>query len=122
MSRIIRFFFSLQCNVKLYHWQTMSFARHNATDKLVDKIADHADKFMEVYIGKYGRPKITKQDEKFTLENSSDRDIEKIVRDAIKFVKVEMPKMLSKEDTDLLNILDELLGDLNQTLYLFTLE
>jgi hypothetical protein len=100
----------------------MSFARHNATDKLVDKIADHADKFMEVYIGKYGRPKITKQDEKFTLENSSDRDIEKIVRDAIKFVKVEMPKMLSKEDTDLLNILDELLGDLNQTLYLFTLE
>jgi hypothetical protein len=122
MSRIIRFFFSLQCNIKLYHWQTTSFARHSAADKLVDSIIEKGDKFMEVYIGKYGRPKIVKQDEKLILENSSDTEIVKVVRDAIRFVKVDMPKMLNKEDSDLFNILDELLADLNQTLYLFTLE
>lgn len=112
---------SLQCNVKLYHWHTNSFARHNAADKLVDKLLVHTDRFMEVYIGKYGRTKVTKQDEKIILENCSDIEIVKVIQEAIRFIKVEIPKMINKNDTDLLNILDELYGDLNQTLYLFTL-
>jgi hypothetical protein len=123
MSRIIKFFFYLQCNVKLYHWNTTKYPRHIASDKLFDNILEHADKFMEVYIGKYGRSKITKADDKITLENCDDKDIIRVIREAIKFVKGDLVKLLNnKEDTDLLNILDELSADLNQTLYLFTLE
>jgi hypothetical protein len=33
-----------------------------------------------------------------------------------------LPRKLRADDTDLLNIRDEILGSLNQSLYLFTLE
>jgi hypothetical protein len=99
----------------------MSYARHNASDKLFNKIIDHSDHFIEIYIGKYGRPKINKLDEKIILDNNSDIEIIKVIKDAIQFVKIDIPKIITKEDTDLLNILDDFLGDLNQTLYLYTL-
>jgi hypothetical protein len=63
MSNIIRFFFDLHVNLKLYHWQTTSYARHIASDKAVDKIIERADRFIEVYIGKYNRFKIDKKDD-----------------------------------------------------------
>jgi hypothetical protein len=99
----------------------MSFARHNASDKLFDKIIEHSDHFIEIYIGKYGRPKISKSEDKIILNNNSDSEIVKVITESIHFVKFEIPKLISKEDTDLLNILDDFLGDLNQTLYLYTL-
>ena len=87
MSRIIKFFFYLQCNVKLYHWNTTKYSRHIASDKLFSNILEHSDKFMEVYIGKYGRSKIIKADDKIILENCDDKDIIRVIREAIKFVK-----------------------------------
>ena len=40
--------------VKLYHWQTNSFSRHTATDELVKSLDENIDKFVEVFMGKYG--------------------------------------------------------------------
>jgi hypothetical protein len=62
MSNIIKFFLDLQVQLKLYHWQTTSYSRHIATDKLYEKITDLSDKFIEVYFGKYGRQKAMKED------------------------------------------------------------
>jgi len=45
-----------------------------------------------------------------------------MIKGYIQFLQVELCKKLSKNDTDLVNIRDEMLGELNQLMYLFTLQ
>lgn len=101
---------------------TTSFARHKAADELVDNVSKLADQFMEVYIGKYGRQQIAKKDTTITLLPLRDDTVVGFIDHAIKFLMNELPKTLKKEDVDLFNIRDEIVGSLNQTKYLFTLQ
>ena len=41
--------------IKLLHWQTKSYARHKAYDDIYHSLGDLVDKFVEMYMGKYGR-------------------------------------------------------------------
>ena len=109
---------SLRNLMKVYHWQTKSFARHTASDGLTTKLDALIDQFAEVYIGKYGRPTFSGRNAELRLLNVSDRQAIDVVKESIKFLQ-HIP--LAKTDTELLNIRDEMVGDLNQTLYLFTL-
>lgn len=119
-AEIVNLMMTLRDQVKLYHWQTMSYPRHKATDELVGKLDENIDQFVEVYIGKYGRPKLTGRTSSIHLRNHSDKEATKMLQSAISWLTNDLPKKLKKTDTDLLNIRDEILGDLNQTLYLFT--
>jgi hypothetical protein len=111
---------TLRNQVKIYHWETKSFARHKATDELVDKLDDNIDKFVEVYIGKYGRPNLSSSTGRIMLRNFNDQEAPVLLQQAIDWMTTRLPKLLKTTDTDLLNIRDEILADLNQTLYLFT--
>jgi DNA-binding ferritin-like protein len=104
--------------VKLYHWQTKSFARHKATDDLVDKLDDLIDSFVETYMGKYGRPK---SHGNIKIHNYSESAAKSFVSKQAGYLTHELPKKLKNTDTDLLNIRDEILGEVNKVLYLFTL-
>jgi hypothetical protein len=44
----IHFFLNLRDHIKLYHWQTSSFARHRATDDVLKSLDDHIDLFVEI--------------------------------------------------------------------------
>jgi hypothetical protein len=55
------------------------------------------------------------------LHNFSDLAARGFVATQTTYLTKELPKKLRKEDTDLLNIRDEILGELNKVLYLFTL-
>jgi hypothetical protein len=118
-EEIIKVFFHMQNNIKLYHWQTESFARHKASDELLDNISDLIDQFIEVYIGRYDRPKF-KNNFKILVTELDNDGAEYLIQSYINFMKNELPKYLEDNDTDLYNIRDELLGNLNKTLYLFT--
>lgn len=118
-AEIIHLMMSLRDQVKLYHWQTISHPRHTATDDLVGKLDENIDKFVEVYIGKYGRPKLTAK-HSINLHNFSDKEATRFLQNAVSWMSNVLPKKLKKTDTDLLNIRDEIIADLNQTLYLFT--
>jgi hypothetical protein len=52
----VHFFFKMREQIKLYHWQTMSYSRHKATDEVLEKLDALIDRYVEVYMGKYGRP------------------------------------------------------------------
>lgn len=104
--------------IKLYHWQTSKYARHIATNDLVASLDTNIDQFVEVYMGKYGRPKITKT---IKLHNFSESAARAFVAKQTEFLTTKMPKMLKSTDSDLLNIRDTILADVNKTLYLFTL-
>lgn len=112
---------TLRDQVKLYHWQTMNYPRHIATNDLIPKLDTNIDQFVEVYIGKYGRPKLTGRTSSIHLLNYTDAEAPKFIRQAIEWMTTQLPKKLKKTDTDLFNIRDTIVADLNQTLYLFTL-
>ena len=120
---IVNVMLTLRNQVKVYHWQTMSYSRHKATDKLVSSLDENIDKFVEVYMGKYGQPKFTARNSKFIVHDADDKRAPKLLKDGIAWMTRELPKVLNtREDTDLLNIRDEILADLNQARFLFGLK
>ena len=120
-EEIIKVFFNIMLNIKLYHWETKIFARHKASNKLHENLSESVDKFIEVYIGGYERPKFTSS---FSIKvvQLNDTNIIDALNEYIIFLKYELPKFVKKSDTHLLNIRDDMLTDLNQALYLFTLD
>lgn len=108
--------------IKLYHWQTRSYSRHRATDKVIESLDEHIDQFVEVYMGKYGRPKLSGKTATTTVSNLSEKSIVNFIKKCIEMLLGLCMKGLKEEvDSDLFNIRDEMLADLNQLLYLFTL-
>ena len=120
-GEIVCLMMTLRDQIKIYHWQTTSHSRHKATDELVDKLDENIDKFVEVYMGKYGRPKLSGRTGTIKIRNFHDQEAPALLNSAIDWLTNKLPKYLKDSDTDLFNIRDEILADLNQTLYLFTL-
>jgi hypothetical protein len=118
----VNFFFQLREQIKLYHWQTYSYPRHKATDAVVTALDESIDKYVEVYMGKYGRPRLTGATNMIRVTNLSEKAIVTFIKSAIAYLNGPLVKGLKPgSDTDLINIRDEMLGELNQLLYLFTL-
>jgi len=117
-GEIVTMFFHIRAQVKLYHWQTRSFAEHKATDDLVTALDTNIDKFIEAYMGRYGRPYIKKT---LPVKNLTVSGIRGFITKSDEWLASSLPRMLKKTDSDLLNIRDEILADLNQIKYLFTL-
>ena len=115
----IHLFLQLRNQIKLYHWQTRVYARHIATDTSLAKLDEKIDSFVEVYIGKYGRPKIAGKNATISLQNLTESGAVRMINAASKVVK-GMYKPVQMH-SDLINILDDILKELGQLLYLFTL-
>ncbi len=118
----IHFFLHLRDQIKLYHWQTRGYSRHIATDKILEKLDEAIDSYVEVYAGKYGRSKLTGKNATITVHNLTEAGAVRLVNSAIKYLQGPLTKTLKATDTDLMNIRDEMISDLNQLLYLFTLK
>jgi hypothetical protein len=108
--------------IKLYHWQTGVFARHKATDEVLSALDSAIDLYVETYMGKYGRPNITRTTNLVQIKNMSEKSVIKFVKDCLAYIQGGLVKGLKPTDTDLFNIRDEMLGELNKLLYLFTLK
>ena len=122
MSAIdINFFFTMREQIKLYHWQTDVFARHKATDDVISALDESIDKYVEIYMGKYGRPKVSTGSNTVRIQNMNEKNAVKFIKTCIAYLEGPLVKRLKPSDTDLVNIRDEMLGELNQLLYLFTL-
>ena len=109
--------------VKLFHWKTHSYATHKATDDLYSKFNENMDKFIEVLLGKTGsRIDLMKQKTiKLTDLDSQEKLKSKIDDFKSYLVNLNNNKALSSmSNTDLFNIRDEILGDMNKFLYLLT--
>jgi hypothetical protein len=119
----IHFFLHLRDQIKLYHWQTKVYARHIATDNVIEKLDKSIDAYVEIYMGKYGRQRLTGKNASITLQNLTEAGATRLIVAAIKYLQGPLTKTLKPaKDTDLMNIRDELIADLNQLLYLFTLK
>ena len=121
LTQIVSTLLEFQNQVKIYHWSTDKYARHVATDTLFNNLGQNIDKFVETYQG--SRNKKLKLSEKciLTLVHINDSNMLDYLKEFAKWLSFDLPKVLDqKSDTDLLNIRDEILTDVNKTIYLFS--
>lgn len=111
----------LQSQLRIYHWQTESYAAHKALGNAYEDIDKLIDSFVEQFMGKYGK---IRSDKSFniTLKNIDESDINTVINTAIEFLSKQLPTLLQEDDTNLLNIRDEILGTLEKLKYLLTLK
>jgi len=111
----------IQTQFKFLHWQTFGDAKHKAYGKIYDSLTDNIDKFVEVMMGKQGRVEF---DPEFSImfQDIKSLSVQNFLDGITEFL-VSMTDQLDKRyDTDLLNIRDEMLGDINQLKYRLTLK
>ena len=122
-KEITLIFFEMLLMVKLFHWKTYSYATHKATDELYDKLNDDIDKFIEVLLGKTGSRIDLMGHKSISLIDLNSPEQLKSKIESFKSYLVGLTNnkgLSSMANTDLLNIRDEILGDMNQFLYLLT--
>lgn len=116
-------FLEMLMMVKLFHWKTTSYATHKATDELYTKLNANIDSFIEILLGKSGSRIDLMRNKQIKLVDLSNQESFKREIEAFKGYLVSLNQnkaMLSMSNTDLFNIRDTILGDLNQLLYLLT--
>ncbi len=121
LSSNVNFFLGLQMQLKINHWQTKSIARHEAFGNTYNDLQDLVDRYVEEFMGKYGRFVLEDENKTIQLSNINELDMESFistVRDAL----VQFSDELDSSDTNLLNIRDEMLGLINKLGYLLTLK
>jgi len=119
-SHIVQTFLEMLNTVKLYHWKTESYAQHKATDELYSKLNENVDTFVEILLGKdESRIKmVEKRSRLIDSENTS--DFKSKIYEYREFL-IDISKFFDqKRDSDLLSVRDEILGNINQFLYLMT--
>lgn len=109
-SKFIGTLFQSRDVMHIAHLQTKSFAEHKALNAYYDGILDLTDSFTEKYFGRNGRVEIIIPEAKN--------------QDAISHLKSMQVILEAERDnysSDLQNIMDEMIGLVNETLYLLTL-
>lgn len=129
-ANIVRSFLEILNAIKLYHWKTESYSQHQATDELHEKLSELVDQFVEVLLGKEQSASKSSHKSRITMvekhmkmmDSTGERDfIEKIHH--YRTTLIDMNKVLNKKtDSDLLNIRDEMLANINQFLYLLSFD
>jgi DNA-binding ferritin-like protein len=116
-------FLEMLMMVKLYHWKTTSYATHKATDELYTKLNENIDSFIEILLGKSGSRIDLMSNKQIKLVDLSNQESLKREVETFKGYLVGLndnKAIQSMSNTDLFNIRDTILGDLNQFLYLLT--
>ena len=116
---LISFTFKLTNSLKLYHWQTTSYARHITSGQLFDLLIVLLDKLVETYQGKYERINVSAID--LNISKLSDSDVISMLKESVIYLNnIEDYTKIKKGDSDILNIRDEIIGEISKALYLFT--
>lgn len=122
-KEIATVFLEMLLMVKLFHWKTTSYATHKATDELYTKLNANIDSFIEILLGKTGsRIDLMSKNNIRLVDLSSQESLKREV-DAFKSYLVGLndnKALQAMSNTDLFNIRDTILGDMNQFLYLLT--
>jgi len=122
-ENIVTMFLQMLNTVKLYHWRTYSHSQHKASDELYSNLNSNIDTFVETLLGKTGgRVNLTKQK---TLPLLAIENINNFKQEIAKYKNflINMSKdseLNTSSNSDLMNIRDEILGNLNQFTYLLT--
>ena len=121
IGQMAAIFLNFRDNMKIYHWQTTSYARHKASCELIESLDEKTDKFIEVIQGcRKSLLIITSKFEKFNLDNQSDDSAYELLVNFKLWLENVLPKYILENEIELLNIKDDILADVDKTIYLFS--
>lgn len=127
-KQIINKMLQMLITTKLYHWNTLSFSTHKATDELYGSLNTLIDQFVEVLLGKHNNVNERNKHEILSVKtlhmnNYKDNGMFKKEIETYKKYLISLNKHFNNgENSDLLNIRDEILATLNKISYLLTLK
>jgi hypothetical protein len=107
-----------QQQLRIFHWQTESYAQHKAFGRIYESLDGLVDSFVETYMGKFGRakPTLTYHIELKSLNGN-------VVNDVLDGFVGYLDDMNNENlSTDLLNIRDSILGEVHTLKYLLSLK
>jgi hypothetical protein len=126
---ILRFLEMLN-TIKIYHWSTLSYPTHKATDELHSKLSELIDSFIEIYIGHLSRRgggagagiPVFKRGAASTISFCECKSLEVFCKKLDGYI-IFMEGLTERLNgyTDLVNIRDEMVGAVAQALYLLRL-
>jgi DNA-binding ferritin-like protein len=114
-------FLFLLSQLKIFHWNTKSFAQHKSFGEAYDSLSDNVDEFIELWQGEHG---LMPHGEfsSYAVSNNTPEEITNFIAKAENLFVVEIPKNVDPTtQTNLLNARDEMLSSLSQLKYLLTL-
>jgi DNA-binding ferritin-like protein len=111
--------FSLRDQIHLFHWQTEVGDKHKALGDYYDDFLEQLDGLMEVIMGKYGRISVKSVGTPKPLIDLSEVNIEDFVSSKVSIF--EDAKKLFVKDSEILNILDEIIAEIQKLKYLLTM-
>ena len=118
IQNLVMTFIEFHSTLKLIHFQTSQYSIHKATDKLYKSFGKKYDKFLEVYQGKQGQ-KIPHLNQTLHIKSIPDKSIASYCKNVIKILQTATSETCKvKTNSDLCNILDEMVADINQFIYL----
>lgn len=118
-EQIMILFLSLRSQIKVFHWQSETYAMHKSLDKLNEDIVEKTDLFMESYIGLHGRFKTRKVETTISILHPPTK---KVVMKYLTTKRNAIDKLKKKlKHSEYVNIMEEILAALDQGLYLLSL-
>jgi hypothetical protein len=111
----------MQNQLRLYHWQSRTYAQHTAFGKAYKNIDSLVDGFVESYMGRYGNEHTSIPVTYIFELQSFDDNYSKFIDDSINFLE-SVEREEENLGVDLLNLRDELVGVFTQLNYLLSLE
>jgi len=108
-----------QIVMKLFHFQTTTYGAHKASDAYLEKFSGLMDQFLEVAQGIYGKVSLSR----YAVSGNTHKNetINTHLNGMISYLKTKINTILSNY-TELINLRDELLSDLEQLKYLLTFQ
>lgn len=116
LDLVVQLFYQHQIIIKTLHFQTKYYGAHKALDVHLAAFRLLADRFMEVGQGIYGT--INLKEIKINTKTLTDASAKTYLQSFEKRLKELWKKVNSH--SDLMNILDEMMSDVNQLVYLLT--
>lgn len=111
---IVRNLLQYSILLKLYHWKTKMYVRHVASDQLYKHINEFTDQLVEYYQGR--NPLINIDNQCISIYNVNDDNVISFLENLNKFIT-----LISIANKGIIAKRDELIGFVDQALYLFTL-
>lgn len=107
-----------QQSIRMHHWLTTSHAEHGALGEAYGGLDALIDTFVETIIGAKSRSVLSGID---SLQLTVEGDCMKVINELESMLKNKIEQDIG-EETDLLNIRDEMLALVRKTKYLLTLD
>ncbi len=111
----------IQNQFRFLHWQTNWDAKHRVYGEIYNNLTDLIDDFAEACMGKHGRYEF-ESEFLITFQDISVLNLQEFIDAITEFLVSFNDHYDSKYDSDLLNLRDEILLQINKLKYLLTMK